>query len=117
MHTQSSPANHDDSAQNDSAPSLDSLHYHGEFIDRHIGPSAQQIEQMLQALNVKSLDELIAKTVPQAIALNAALDLDDPLTEKCRPRKVEGNRREEHCRKVFYWAGLLRHLYPERHPA
>jgi len=105
MHTQSSQANHDDSAQNDSAPSLDSLPYHGEFIDRHIGPSAQQIEQMLQALNVKSLDELIAKTVPEAIALNAALDLDDPLTESAALAKLKAIAAKNTAAKSFIGLG------------
>jgi len=112
MHTQSSPANHDDSAQNDSAPSLDSLHYHGEFIDRHIGPSAQQIEQMLQALNVKSLDELIAKTVPQAIALNAALELDDPLTENAALAKLKAIAAKNTAAKSFIGLGYYDTITP-----
>lgn len=89
MQTQSSPATKNDSAQNDSAPSLDALQYNGEFIDRHIGPSNEQIEQMLQALNLTSLDDLIASTVPEAIALKSALDLDGPLTENAALAKLK----------------------------
>ena len=34
---------------------------------RHIGPSGEEIQQMLALLEVNSLDELIDKTVPQGI--------------------------------------------------
>ena len=74
MQTQPNSVARKKSAVNDSAVSLDSLQYSGEFIDRHIGPSKIQIEQMLQVLNLESLDDLIASTVPQAIALKSALE-------------------------------------------
>ncbi|NCU54179.1 MAG: hypothetical protein EBW50_03210, partial [Candidatus Fonsibacter ubiquis] len=38
-----------------------------EFIGRHIGPSDEHIKTMLTYLNVKSLDELIQKIVPDKI--------------------------------------------------
>ncbi|MDE3081589.1 MAG: hypothetical protein KGI94_16315, partial [Paracoccaceae bacterium] len=34
---------------------------------RHIGPSPGEMAEMLQAVGVKSLDELIAQTVPASI--------------------------------------------------
>lgn len=68
-------------AGNDSAPTLESLQYRGEFIDRHIGPDSGQIAGMLAELGIESLDELIAKTVPQAIALDQPLALGEPMTE------------------------------------
>jgi len=74
MQTQSNPATKNDPAQNDSAVSLEALQYNGEFIDRHIGPNKIQIEQMLQALSLESLDDLIANTVPEAILLKNALE-------------------------------------------
>ena len=37
------------------------------FISRHIGPRDQEIDQMLQVLKLKSLDDLIEKTVPKQI--------------------------------------------------
>ncbi len=89
MQTQSSPEIQNDPAQNDPAPSLTTLQYHTEFIDRHIGPSSIQIRQMLQALNLKSLDELIEKTVPESIALKEALDLEQPLTENAALAKLK----------------------------
>ncbi|NET00085.1 MAG: aminomethyl-transferring glycine dehydrogenase [Sphaerospermopsis sp. SIO1G1] len=46
-----------------------------DFSQRHIGPNADDVEQMLQTLGVNSLDELIDQTVPQGIRLNQKLEL------------------------------------------
>ncbi len=50
-----------------------------EFVDtfprRHIGPSSKQLEAMLQTVGVKSLDELIDKTVPSSIRAARPLGL------------------------------------------
>ncbi|MFL5321856.1 MAG: aminomethyl-transferring glycine dehydrogenase, partial [Myxococcaceae bacterium] len=43
------------------------------FIDRHIGPSREELQSMLQAMELPSLDALIAQTVPQGIRLNRPL--------------------------------------------
>ncbi len=54
--------------------SLDS-HYTEKFEDRHIGPDAHQIEEMLKVVKAKSLDDLIAQTIPDGIRLKKALNL------------------------------------------
>lgn len=46
-----------------------------QFVDRHIGPSADDIDQMLSVLGLDSLDELIDQTVPQNIRLQTPLNL------------------------------------------
>ncbi len=51
------------------------------FVDRHIGPSNQDIEAMLGALSVRSLDELIEKSVPKAVRSSFRLDLGPGLSE------------------------------------
>jgi glycine dehydrogenase len=105
MQTQSNPATKNDSAQNDSAVSLEALQYHGEFIDRHIGPNKIQIEQMLQTLNLESLDDLIANTVPEAILLKSALELDDPLTENAALAKLKAIAEQNSTAKSFIGLG------------
>jgi len=45
------------------------------FVDRHLGPDAKEAEEMLAALGLRSLDELIDKTVPASIRLRRPLDL------------------------------------------
>ncbi len=46
-----------------------------EFLTRHIGLSADDIKQMLQVINTKSLDDMIAKTLPKDILMNDDLKL------------------------------------------
>lgn len=57
------------------------LENHDEFIQRHIGPSADQQQKMLDLLGLSSLDELIETTVPANILREQAMDLPAPQTE------------------------------------
>ncbi len=45
------------------------------FVRRHIGPSAEDLTRMLALVGVKSVDDLIAQTVPTQIRLPGPLDL------------------------------------------
>ena len=67
--------------QNDAVTPLSTLQNRGEFIDRHIGPNTAQIEAMLQALGLDSLESLVDQTVPTAIALQHPMALDGAMTE------------------------------------
>ena len=49
---------------------------------RHIGPSPEEIAEMLGVVGVSSLDALIGETVPKDIRLGKALDFDSPLSER-----------------------------------
>jgi len=51
------------------------------FASRHIGPSPEEIKQMLELLGLSSLDELIEKTVPQAIRISRPLQLPPAQSE------------------------------------
>src|SRR5688572_1083080 len=62
-------------------PRLSTLQHKDEFTTRHVGPDAAQTDVMLQQLELASLEDLIAATVPAAIALGRPLDLPAPLTE------------------------------------
>ena len=53
-----------------------------DFIQRHIGPSVQEQNIMLNELGYKNLDELIKDTVPEKILLKDDLKIDEPLSEK-----------------------------------
>ncbi len=52
-----------------------------EFQRRHIGPDESQTEEMLRTIGVKSLDELINKTVPSDIRIKEDLDLSPAMSE------------------------------------
>jgi len=51
------------------------------FVNRHNGPREDDLPQMLKAIGVDSLDELIEKTVPKAIMLEKALRLPEAMSE------------------------------------
>jgi glycine dehydrogenase len=51
------------------------------FAYRHIGPKAVDVDQMLSAIGVDSIDTLIDQTVPAAIRATKELDLSEPMTE------------------------------------
>ena len=52
------------------------------FSQRHIGPNAAQIKEMLDVVGVDSIDELIDQTVPNNIRLQTSLNLEKPLSEQ-----------------------------------
>ena len=54
---------------------------HNNFIQRHIGPTKAEQEKMLKKIGVKSLDELIDKTLPEGIRLKKPLKLPKPMNE------------------------------------
>ena len=54
---------------------------HDSFATRHIGPSREEIEQMLKILGLESLDELIDRAVPPTIRLDRSLQLPEALSE------------------------------------
>ncbi len=62
--------------------SLSQLEYHQAFIERHIGPDTQQTEAMLDTLGVKSVEEMIALTVPKGIRKTDALNLNEAVSEQ-----------------------------------
>ena len=51
------------------------------FARRHIGPSPQDIEEMLKVVGAKTLDELIAQTIPDSIRQTFPLDSGVALSE------------------------------------
>ncbi|MBR0738724.1 aminomethyl-transferring glycine dehydrogenase [Bradyrhizobium liaoningense] len=51
------------------------------FVRRHIGPSARDVTAMLEAVSAKSVDALMAETLPASIRQASPLDLGKPLSE------------------------------------
>ena len=52
------------------------------FVPRHIGPDSAATAAMLKTLGLKSMDELLDKTLPAAIRWNQGLDLPEGLSEQ-----------------------------------
>ena len=49
---------------------------------RHIGPSPEEMAEMLRTVGASSLEELISETVPKAIRQETPLDFGRPLSER-----------------------------------
>ncbi len=58
-----------------------SIRHPDQFVNRHIGPDDSCIAEMLQTLGVSTLDELVAKTVPEKIRTRRSLNLPSPRGE------------------------------------
>ncbi len=54
---------------------------HNEFSGRHIGPNKEETTEMLSAIGVASLEELISKTIPDAIRIKGDLDIPPAISE------------------------------------
>jgi glycine dehydrogenase len=74
------------------------LEHPDKFVNRHIGPDENNINEMLKTINVDSLDDLINETIPSQIRLNKELNLDNPVTEY---RFLENLKKIARKNKVF----------------
>ena len=51
------------------------------FLTRHLGPRKKEIDKMLAAIGVKSIQELLLETIPEEIRLKDKLESNNPLSE------------------------------------
>ncbi len=69
-------------------PALAALEQTGDFIGRHIGPSDADLAAMLDVVGAPSLEALVDSAAPDAIRLDAPLDLGPPQTERETARRL-----------------------------
>ena len=60
-----------------------------DFGRRHIGPSATEIQSMLEQLDFKDIDQLIDKTVPSNIRCKKPMQTEGPLTESEATKRLK----------------------------
>lgn len=84
---------------------LDELFYQSEFIDRHIGPDANETDAMLQQLNLQSVAELIEKTVPQGIRITDTDQLAPAQTEHQALAKIKAIAKQNKVFKSYIGMG------------
>lgn len=60
---------------------MKSLRYTDDFINRHIGPSPEDISNMLEIIGAQNLDHLIEETIPDIILNNKEINLPERLSE------------------------------------
>ena len=58
------------------------------FVTRHIGPRNHEIAEMLEAIGVSSMEELLEQTVPSNIRLKQPLKLNEGLSERKYFRRI-----------------------------
>jgi glycine dehydrogenase len=61
---------------------------HDRFVNRHLGPRANEIKEMLEFVGASSMDELMEQTVPSNIRLKEPLKLKEGLTERQYFREI-----------------------------
>uniref|UniRef100_A0A3Q3NIX3 glycine dehydrogenase (aminomethyl-transferring) n=1 Tax=Labrus bergylta TaxID=56723 RepID=A0A3Q3NIX3_9LABR len=54
---------------------------HDDFAERHIGPGEREKREMLDALGLETIDQLIEDTVPASIRIQRSMKMDDPVCE------------------------------------
>jgi glycine dehydrogenase len=57
------------------------LQHPDRFVDRHVGPSEGELQEMLETLGHPSLDAMVGAAIPRSIRMEGALELAPPLSE------------------------------------
>ena len=83
-----------------------------EFIARHIGPSQEDQEKMLQAVGVKSLDDLMKNTVPEKILLSEELNVSEPISENDALKKLKSISKKNEIFRNFIGMGYYNTFTP-----
>ncbi len=60
---------------------MKTLQQKNEFLSRHLGPREHEIPEMLTAVGVRSVDELIDQTIPEIIRSKQQIQMDPAVTE------------------------------------
>ncbi len=68
---------------------MSNVFYQEKFQDRHNGPRAGEVQEMLSYLRVQSLDQLIEQAVPSQIRLKKSLALPAALSEQAYLAKIQ----------------------------
>src|SRR3954465_9718964 len=92
-----------------SAPPLKDAH---SFVPRHIGPTPAEVQQMLDAIGVKSLDALIDATVPESIRLRKPLALPAALSEHDALHRLRQSARKNEVFRSYLGFGYSNCLTP-----
>jgi glycine dehydrogenase len=83
-----------------------------EFLARHIGPSQEDQETMLQAVGTKSLDDLMKNTVPEKILLTEELRVDEPISENDALKKLKSISKKNEIFRTFIGMGYYNTFTP-----
>lgn len=82
------------------------------FINRHIGPSKDDVQKMLKTVGVSSLDELMKEIIPHDIQLEKPVFYDEPLTEAEMYAHMEKLGAKNKCFKNYIGQGYYETVTP-----
>ncbi|OLQ93403.1 glycine dehydrogenase (aminomethyl-transferring) [Vibrio panuliri] len=91
---------------------LQSLSTQHEFVARHNGPNQADQQSMLTAINVSSLDELIAQTVPAQIRLEQPLKLAPAQSEADMLTAMKQFAQQNEIKRTFIGQGYYNTFTP-----
>ncbi|MCB1175795.1 MAG: aminomethyl-transferring glycine dehydrogenase [Leptospiraceae bacterium] len=83
-----------------------------EYLRRHLGTTTSEQEQMLAAVGVRGLDELIEETIPASIRLEHELQLSEPLSEGEYLRHIRGIGRNNQVWRSYIGLGYYNTITP-----
>lgn len=80
------------------------------FVHRHIGPNEEEIQQMIEAIGVSHLEELIEQTIPANIRLKESLNLPEGISEMAFGKEIDAlgkqNKVFDSCIGMGYHAAI-----------
>lgn len=82
------------------------------FSIRHIGPNVEEKAAMLNKIGVKSIDELIDRTIPAHIRLAGPLNIDAALTEQEYLNHIDALGKKNVVNKSFIGLGYYETIVP-----
>ena len=94
-------------------PTLYELESRGDFIRRHIGPTAAQIEHMLATVGLDSLEQLVERAVPDNIVSRAPLALTETVSERAILNHLRAMRERNRVNISMIGMGYYGTLMPE----
>ncbi|MDT8340719.1 MAG: aminomethyl-transferring glycine dehydrogenase [Longimicrobiales bacterium] len=83
-----------------------------DFVNRHLGPSEDEIREMLASLDVASLQELVRQTVPSSILREEPLDLPEAVAEHELLRRLRSIASRNRVLRSFIGMGYHGTLVP-----
>ncbi|SHI22888.1 aminomethyl-transferring glycine dehydrogenase [Ferrimonas marina] len=91
---------------------LTALSTHDEFLQRHIGPDAEQRKALLSAVGADSLADLTDQIVPESIRLTQPLAVGEPLSEVDALARLRTLADQNEIRKTYIGMGYYGTLVP-----
>jgi glycine dehydrogenase len=91
---------------------MNSYEHPDKFVNRHIGPGENEIEEMLKVVGAEDLDQLINQTIPPSIRLKDKLSLNNPLTEYWFLEKLKKIARKNKVYKSYIGMGYYNTTMP-----